>query len=149
MEYLVFTMVGEEFGVPISQVKEILKTGPVSPLPRAPEFVDGIMRVRNHSIVVLDLRKHFGLPVVASHPADNVVVMRHDKLIFGCLVDSVVDVVNLSSPQVDAGLRGVTHFIDKKLIEGVALHGKRTIILVNVGCILNHDEKYKLEQLER
>ena len=47
MEYLVFTMVGEEFGVPISQVKEILKTGPVSPLPRAPEFVDGIMRVRN------------------------------------------------------------------------------------------------------
>ena len=62
VEYVSFALAGEAYAVPISFVAEILKPLPITPMPRAPSVVMGVMTVRGRLVTVLDLRRRLRLP---------------------------------------------------------------------------------------
>jgi purine-binding chemotaxis protein CheW len=81
-DVLVFEVEGQRFGVFGSAVEEIARAVAVSPLPRAPAVVDGIINVRGRLAPVLDLRRRFGLPDKAVDPGEHFVLARcHDRLV--------------------------------------------------------------------
>ena len=60
-KYLTFSLGNEEYGIGILKVKEIIGMMPVVQIPKAPEYVRGVINLRGSVIPVLDLRARFGM----------------------------------------------------------------------------------------
>ncbi len=94
-EFLIFRLGGEEFGVEIGRVLEVMRTPPVTEVPRAPPDILGVISVRGDVVTVVDPRSRLGLSAGASGPAPRVVVVDDGAGACGLLVDQVAGVVRL------------------------------------------------------
>src|SRR5690606_2176010 len=65
---VVFRMDSDEFGTDISQVIEVLEYRPPVRLPRLPQFLEGVIYVRDEMLPVIDLRKRMELPAAEPTP---------------------------------------------------------------------------------
>ncbi len=89
-----FRIGGEDYAIDIMRVREIIHPLPITPVPRAPAFVEGVIRLRGEVIPVLDVRKRLGLP--SANPRGRktrfliVNVSRHR---IGLVVDEVCEVL--------------------------------------------------------
>ena len=61
-KYLTFDLADEEYGLEILRVREIIGMMEITPVPRTPDFVLGVINLRGKVIPVVDLRSKFGLP---------------------------------------------------------------------------------------
>src|SRR5512145_632057 len=60
-KYLTFSLAGEEYGIGILKVKEIIGLMPITPVPKTPEHIRGVINLRGKVIPVVDLRVKFGM----------------------------------------------------------------------------------------
>jgi len=61
LQLVTFTIANEEFGLDILLVQEIIRIMDITKVPRAPEFVEGVINLRGKVIPIMDLRRRFGL----------------------------------------------------------------------------------------
>jgi len=102
LEFLVFFVAGERLALPLGSVKEILKVSPLTPVPRAPRDVLGILSVRGRVTTVICLRTRLGLvEQTASRSARILLVDRGDEVI-GMRVDAVSEVLRLQTAEIEA-----------------------------------------------
>lgn len=112
--FLLFRIGDESFGLPIDAVQEVAVLPPrLTPLPKAPAFVQGVMNVRGQVIPVIDQARRFnGAPVTGAKP--RVIVVRIGELTAGFIVDAVSQVVQPASdalrPAPDLGSEGARVF---------------------------------------
>lgn len=136
-EHLVtFLLADEEYGVDVKLVQEIIRVAAITPVPRAPEFIRGVINLRGRIIPVVDLRRKLGLGDVdeSSRRARVVVVRLRDRLI-GVLVDGASQVLKVPVSVVEAAPEEVLS-ISHTFIRGVAKLEKRLIILIALQDIL-------------
>jgi purine-binding chemotaxis protein CheW len=134
-----FRLDSELYGINVLQVQEVLRYSEIVPVPGAPEFVLGIINLRGNVVTVIDTRKCFGLPAKESDDASRIVIIESGKNIAGLLVDSVAEVVNISSHQIEVAPDvGTTEAA--KYIQGIANHNKEILILVDVNKLLTPAE---------
>lgn len=102
-EFLAFEIDGARMGLPLARVKEILKLAPITPVPRAPREVLGILSVRGRITTVMCLRAKLGLspPPEASRSARILLVDRGNEVL-GLRVDAVTEVLRLRSSEIEA-----------------------------------------------
>src|SRR5690554_3975500 len=60
-KYLTFKLGREEYGIEILKVREIIGYMSITAVPRAPEYIKGVINLRGQVIPVLDLRSRFGM----------------------------------------------------------------------------------------
>ncbi len=63
-KYLTFSLAGEEYGIGILKIREIIGMMSITTVPQTPEFVKGVINLRGKVIPVIDLRLRFGLRLV-------------------------------------------------------------------------------------
>jgi purine-binding chemotaxis protein CheW len=73
-EVLVFEVGGQRYGLPSADVRELVRAVAITPLPRAPEVIEGVVNVRGRVLPVLDIRARFRLPRRALDPSDHFIV---------------------------------------------------------------------------
>jgi purine-binding chemotaxis protein CheW len=149
MHCVVFRLAGECYGVPVSHVLEVLEAPRVSAFPQAPDFVEGVVTVRGHSIVVVDLRRRLGLGGGSLDPASHMIISKVDGLVIGLLVDLVDDVLNVGDKGTDSVEDITGHFVEGKSVKGVAHYEGRDIILLDLAEALGHEERDALRSLGR
>ena len=91
-EYCTFWVADLFFGVPVDQVQEVLRHQPLTPVPRAPEAVRGLINLRGQIVTAVDLRVRLGLPPREKEPM-NVIVRSRGEVI-SLLVDDIGDVID-------------------------------------------------------
>src|SRR5437764_218583 len=69
-EILVFEVDGRRYGLPASEVRELLRAVAIVPLPLAGPAVEGVVNLRGRVVPVFDLRVRLGLPARAVVPSD-------------------------------------------------------------------------------
>ncbi len=148
-QYVIFSLAGEEYGIHILSVQEIIGIPHFTRLPNTPPFIKGVINLRGTIIPVLDLRARFQLPTaeMTKHNVIIIVMTQHEgrSKTIGLFVDDVDDVLPLS----EENLQDVPLFssnIDSRFIEHLAMLDERLIILLNVNLLLDDDE---LEELEK
>jgi len=94
-ELVVFKLEKEEYGTEIQQVKEIRQMTEVTPVPRSPDFVMGVINLRGKVIPIIDLRVMLGLPPKEQDKATRVIVVDVGESAIGTVVDSVAEVLTL------------------------------------------------------
>lgn len=99
-QFLLFTLGENRFGLPIACVEEVARVPErLSPVPKAPPFVDGVIELRGRVVPVIDQRRRFAVPETASAQR-RIVVVRIGAASAGFLVDSVSGIVRLAAGEV-------------------------------------------------
>ena len=133
-----FVLDREEYGVDVRQVQEIRRVSEITAVPRAPEFVRGVINLRGRILPVLDLKKKLGLGEVAIQRASRIVVVRVLDRVLGLLVDGAsqvlkVPVSRIEPPPDEVIERGGDY------IRAVAKLEDRLIILIELERVLTHE----------
>ena len=95
-----FRIGGEDYAVDIMRVREIIQPLPITPVPRAPAFVEGVVRLRGEVIPVVDVRKRFGLPPSPSTRKTKFLVVHVAGRRLGLVVDEVCEVLRLARAEI-------------------------------------------------
>ncbi len=144
-QVVVMTLANEHYGVDISAVAEIIKLQPVTFVPRAPAFVEGVTNLRGKVLPVIDLRKRFGLAVATPGKETRIVVVEMAGTQVGMIVDAVSEVLRVPESGVEPP-SPIVSTVDSAFISGIAKAGSRLIILLDLEQILKPREQLELQQ---
>lgn len=148
MEYVIFDLAEETFGIPVSQVREIVQLSVLHSIPNAPDFIEGVMTLRGHSVAVMDLRRRFGLlSPQAKNPSRHVIVVRLRPMILSLLVDRVHDVLEVSSAQIDSSANVINGYLKGDMVAGIAHAGEKVVILLDLAKVLNPQEQKAMKNI--
>lgn len=139
MRLLVFRLEDEAYGVNVMHVQEVLRITEIAPVPGAPEYVLGIINLRGSVVTVIDTRLRFGLGAGETTDDSRIVVIESEQQVVGILVDSVAEVVDLRSSQIDAA-PNVGNEESSRYIQGVATLGDMLLIVVDLNKLLTVSE---------
>jgi purine-binding chemotaxis protein CheW len=142
-----FTVGAEEYGLEILKVKEVIRIKEVTKLPKAPEFVSGVINLRGDVIPIIDLRKKFGLPSREYSEMTRVIVVEVEDKLMGMVVDGVSHVIRIGQEQV-VPPPTLVGGVSADYIRGVGKLEDRLIVLLNIGKILTAEEKIELEKIQ-
>ena len=145
VQLVVFTLGEEEFGVDISQVREIIKTVEITKMPNTPDFVEGVINLRGSITTVMDLRKKLG--VISSKEDDRdtrIVIVELEDSTMGMVVDSVTEVLRISAADIDTE-SVATSQIDAEYLRGVGKLEDRILILLDLGKVITGQEVSQIE----
>ncbi len=149
-KYLTFSLGGEEYGIGILKVKEIIGMMPITPVPQTPGFVKGVINLRGKVIPVIDLRLKFGMESIAYNERTCIIVVEASglaagRVMMGLVVDSVSEVVNIKEEDIEDtptfGARLSTEYI-----LGMAKAGESVKILLDIDRVLTSQEMTLLEK---
>lgn len=147
LNQLISFVVGkEEYGMEILRVKEVIRSPQITPLPKAPTFVKGIINLRGDVIPIVDLREKFGIGSDVETSEMRIIVVDVDGRLVGMVVDSANQVVRIPSDQIEPP-PPIVGGTSKEYIKGVGKLDDRLVVLLNVDTILSNDEKLNLELL--
>lgn len=99
-QFVVFQLAKEEYAIPISQVKEIIRYGGATKLPNAPSYMDGIISLRGKILSVFDLAGKFSLPT-GNQSARQVLIVEAAGQEVGLIVDAVTEVLRLEEDDIE------------------------------------------------
>jgi purine-binding chemotaxis protein CheW len=131
-----FFLAGEEYGVDVRLVQEIIRVSEITQVPRAPGFVKGVINLRGRIVPVVDLKLRLGLGQVdEATRASRIVVANIKDHLVGLLVDGAsqvlkVPVTTIESAPEEVMAKGADY------IRGVAKLEKRLVILMDLRKVL-------------
>jgi len=137
--HLVTFNLGEEYGVPINQVHEIIRVGNLTIVPNSPSYMEGVINLRGKVLPVLNLRKRLRLPVRDISKASRIMVTEVNNKIIGLLVDAVSHVIKVPSGFVETTPEEVLE-VDTDYITGVGKLQNRLVILLDLEKLLKREK---------
>lgn len=139
LRWVTFRLENEKYGINVMQVKEVLRVTEIAPVPGAPNYVLGIINLRGNVVTVIDTRQRFGLPSGEMDDSTRIVILESDEQVVGILVDSVAEVVDLKTSDIESAPNVGTDE-SAKFIQGVANHDDELLILVDLNKLLTDEE---------
>jgi purine-binding chemotaxis protein CheW len=100
-EVLVFELAGRRFGLPAVLVRELVRAVAITPVPRAPRFVEGVVNVRGQIVPVVDIRQWLLLPAKEIEPADHLLVVSSGERLLAMRVDRALELARLGGGALD------------------------------------------------
>ena len=136
MEHLAtFSLDREEYGIEVRLVQEIRRVAEITVVPRAPEFIRGVINLRGRILPVVDLKKKLGLGEVGIDKESRIVVVRLKERLLGLLVDGASQVLKVPVSRIEPPPEEV---VDKggDAVRGVAKLEARLVILLDLEKVL-------------
>ena len=145
IQLVTFSIGEEEFGVDILKVQEIIRIMEITKVPKAPQFVEGVINLRGNVIPVIDLRKRFGLETRDHDSQTRIIVIEINKMIVGFVVDSVSEVLRIPQNTVEPP-PPVVSGLESEYISGVGKLEDRLLIMLDLDRLLSSEEQEELGQ---
>lgn len=143
VQLLTFLLDNEVYGTDISQIQEVLEYRKITPVPRTPEFLLGVINLRGKVVPVIDLRRQFEMEeqeltvntciVIVDVPIDDELVP------LGILTDAVKEVIEMSLSQISPPPR-IGSRIDTRFISGMGKYNDEFVIILNLPKVIGDDE---------
>jgi len=146
-QFVVFALGGEEYGVNIRDVREIVRTGEVTMVPNAPNFIRGIINLRGKIVVVIDLEKRFLLQREEEYTGKHIIIAEIGESIYGMMVDEVTEVLRLPAEDIKPAPPIITKKINVDYLMGVGTVEERLLILLDLLKVLAEEELVELSEV--
>ena len=144
MELLTFEIWRERFGIPLADVREIVRAVSIARLPQAPLVVEGVINVRGSIVPTLDIRARFNLPPKAVEPSDHLVIAFAKRRLVAIRVDRVTDLLTLARSEVEDVTVAVP---GSTLVAGVAKLHDGLLLIHDLATFLSAAEAEALDGL--
>lgn len=146
LQLVTFSIGEEEFGVDILKVQEIIRTMEITKVPRAQEFVEGVINLRGKVIPIIDLRRRFGFSSKEHDKHTRIIVIEINNMIVGFVVDSVSEVLRIPAATVEPP-PPVVAGVESEYISGVGKLQDRLLILLDLDKLLSSEDMEALAQV--
>jgi len=148
-KYLTFNLSGEQYGLEILKVKEIIGLMEITRVPRIPDFVRGVVNLRGKVIPIIDLRKKFNMEDTEDTEQTCIIVVdiiqENMSLQMGIVVDSVSEVLDINEDSVEESPTFGTS-VSTVFIKGIAKTKGGVKILLNIEEVLTTNELQSLAE---
>lgn len=121
VQLVVFDLGTEEYAVPIHDVKEVVKTPEITPVPNSPDFILGIINLRGNIIPILDLQKVFALKSVEKEKQKYHVLVTQTESPYGILVNKVTEVISVVEGSIQEAPEVTANKIAQDYVQGVVV----------------------------
>lgn len=140
-KYLIFDLLDESYGIPLSSVKEVIGLTEITKVPHVPEFFKGLINLRGKIISVIDLRSKLKLQKTEYQDKKTTIIIAEiGDCTIGTVVDDVKEVFNFEVSQIETGL-DIQSKIGREFLTGVAKRdGKKLTLLLDIGKVLSVEE---------
>ncbi len=147
-KYLTFALAGEEYGLSVQAVREILACPRITPVPRAPDYIRGVINLRGQVVTVMDLRARFNMPTAEHTRLTCIIVVETAsagrRAFTGLLVDRVAEVLDIAPANIDPA-PAWDDSASNDFVIGLGKVGPAVKILLNpatvVGAVSNLEAK--------
>ena len=148
-KYLTFALAGEEYGISILKIKEIIGMMPITTIPQTPQFVKGVINLRGKVIPVVDPRLRFGMERINYTERTCIIVVEisggSGTVMIGIVVDSVSEVLNIKGGDIEETPTFGTK-LETDYILGMAKAQGGVKILLDIDRVLSRDEVVLLDK---
>jgi purine-binding chemotaxis protein CheW len=142
VQLVTFRLAGQDFAFNIFQVERILRYEEPAALPKAPPFLEGVLRYEGRAVPVIDLRKRLGVPSPREE-GTRIIVLEWEGTKLGAVVDAVTEVLQIPASDV-APPAPIVRGLAAEYIAGIVVRDKRTIVVFNTGKLLTATETLAL-----
>ncbi len=146
-KYLTFYMAGEDYGIDIAYVTEIIGIQKITEVPDMPLFIKGVINLRGKVIPVMDVRLRFNMEERAYDERTCIIVIDINSMAVGLVVDEVREVADIPEDQVEPPPQ-TGKGKSSRYLKGMGKIGAEVKILLNAEKLLYDEELEKLEALE-
>jgi purine-binding chemotaxis protein CheW len=142
-QYLTFKLNEEVFGVDVAQVREILDFIKITKVPQTPDFMRGVINLRGSVVPVIDMNMKFGMNMTEKTVNTCIVVVEvnidGDTIIIGALVDSVQEVFEIESQNIEPAPKIGTR-LNTEFIKGMGKREDEFIIILDIDKVFSTEE---------
>ena len=135
MQLVSFDVGGEEFGLEILRVQEIIRIQQLTRVPNSPTFVHGVINLRGKVIPVISLRKCLGLEDRPHDKQTRIVVVEVNGNVLGFIVDSVSEVLRIPAETIEPPPR--LGKVEREYVSGVGRLDDRLLILLDLDRLMS------------
>ncbi len=145
--FILFELAGTTYGVHSRAVQQMEMVVQITPVPRAPAFVEGVVFVRGHVIPAIDLRARFGFLKIPYGPRTRLIVINCGPRTVGWIVDTAREFVAIPRealqppPEAIAGL-------SSQYLEAIVSREGRLILILDAQAVLDRSEMLALSAVE-
>lgn len=143
-QLVVFTLDAQHYALPLASVQRVVRIVEVTPLPKAPEIVLGVIDLLGNIVPIMSLRKRFGLPESETSLSDQLIVADTGTRSVALVVNSVKGVIERIAGEVTAAEKvvpGMQH------VEGITRLEDGILFIYNLDRFLSKKEERQLDGL--
>ncbi|MBI2224551.1 MAG: purine-binding chemotaxis protein CheW [Betaproteobacteria bacterium] len=143
MRWVLMTVDGQTYALPLTAVDRILRMVEVTPLPGAPDVVEGVIDIQGEVVAVVSIRRRLGLSHRSVEISDSLVVAHARNQRLAVIAESVLDVVERSGGDVvsTSDIARGTHYI-----EGLLKTDDGLVLIQDLDKFFSFEEARSLEQ---
>lgn len=145
-KYLTFFLDSQLFGVPISDVVQIIGMQEITPVPDSPVYAKGVINLRGSIIPLIDIRLRFGKPELEYSDRTCIIVTKLEEAYIGFLVDSVNEVSVIEEENISSTPTVISGNSANTYVTGIGRLHDKVVLLVDPKKILNNDEIKQVEK---
>lgn len=138
-KFLTFFLAGEEYGIEILKVQEIIGIMSITRVPRTPHFIRGVINLRGKVIPVVDLRLKFGMESIEQTAENCIIVVQTVGVEMGIIVDKVSEVSDIAGKDID-GAPSFGADVQTDYILGIGKSQGRVKLLLDIDRVLSTQE---------
>jgi purine-binding chemotaxis protein CheW len=139
MQLVSFRLAQEEYGIEITKVQEIILMGEITRVPQTPDYIKGLINLRNTVIPIVDLRLRFGLDQEPVGDETRIMVVNVQGKTIGIIVDAVSEVLRISGDQIAPPPPTVAG-LGQEYLTGLVKLDERLLIMLDIDRILTEQE---------
>jgi purine-binding chemotaxis protein CheW len=137
-QMVLFELGSEIYGLDIATVHEIIRMQPITKVPKAPFYVEGVINLRGKVIPVIDMGKRFGLEKVENNKNNRIVVVNIQDTILGIIVDAVTEVIRIPMDSIEP-VSDIITAANSDYLLGIAKLADKMVILLELDKLLSGD----------
>lgn len=149
LRYLLFSLSGEEFAIPLLDVKEVIGLSEATPIPNTPAYFKGIINLRGQVISVIDLRLKLNLKKAEYGPESSIIILDLETHFLGLIVDSINCVLAFDAADLSEAPPSAVTSVKDAYIKSVAKKDKRLILNLDIDAILSQVDKSSLSAAKK
>ena len=135
VELLGFMLSDEQYALDILEVKEIVRLHAITPVPRSPAWIKGIVTLRGVIVPIFDLRSRLGLAEIEYGPDTRIVVVYRGEELAGLIVDSITQVMRLPVEAIEPPPQTIGQ-VEAEYLRGVARFRDQLVIMLNLPRVV-------------
>ncbi|MGL1888899.1 MAG: chemotaxis protein CheW [Reichenbachiella sp.] len=150
-KYLTFKLSDEDYAIQILTVQRIIQMQEITPIPKTPEYVRGVLNMRGSIIPVVDIRNKFGMDSKADSDISCIVIIQlaqaNGPLTMGIVIDAVSEVLFIEADEIQE-TPSFGNDVKTDFIMGIAKCKERVIMLLDINKVLSESEVSSLSAIQ-
>lgn len=147
-QLVTFLLGKETYGIDIFKIREVIRSQRINSIPKSPEFIEGVIEVRNHVIPVINLKRRLGIPEDNVY-GQRIIILDLNGRLLGIVVDDISRVLKLQTKDYEVLPDMVAGDAESSCIACIAKTDEGLVIIISTERILTHKERMALNNFEK